>query len=256
MVYLGDAFPAEWRNKFFFNDIHMNRMRCESLERNGSGYRSKREESFVHSPNAWYRGLNPQYGPDGRVFNNDWYDRVPCHQQKAFTDLPNGRLYRIVNDTVKPRKVDLGALSSAALVELQLHRNDWFVRHARRLLQERGFEAATAAALEDMLQSHADPTRHLRALWALHAMGALSQAVAELAFADADESVRGWAVTLLCENGDPPRGLPRIRSRPDGLCAGGVATVGSWDLPRCDARGKGSHFDDARGFEGGFYRAG
>jgi hypothetical protein len=35
-------------------------------------------------------------------------------------------------------KPDLARLSDAELVRLQLHKNDWFVTHARRLLQERG----------------------------------------------------------------------------------------------------------------------
>ena len=203
MIYLGDAFPDSWRNKFFFNDIHMNRMRCESLQRQGSGFRSLREKEFLHSPDAWYRGLNAQYGPDGGIFLNDWYDRVPCHQQKAFTDRSNGRLYRIVTDAVQPRKVQLNALSSAELVDLQLHRNEWFVRHSRRILQERGFDASVAAALEPILQTHADPTRRLRALWALHAIRALPTPLAHKTLRDADESVRGWTVTLLCENGAP-----------------------------------------------------
>ena len=207
MIYLGDAFPSDWRNKFFFNDIHMNRMRCESLSRNGSGFKSTREKEFVHSPDAWYRGLNPQYGPDGSVFLNDWYDRVPCHQQKAFTDRTNGRMYRIVNDAVKHRKVDLAGLPSAALVELQLHQNDWFVRHARRILQERGFQQTTATPLEQILLSHPDATRRLRALWTLHAINGLSSPLAERALSDQDESVRGWTITLLCEHGDPTPSL-------------------------------------------------
>jgi putative membrane-bound dehydrogenase-like protein len=207
MVYLGDAFPNNWRNKFFFNDIHMNRMRCESLAREGSGFKSTREKEFIHSPDAWYRGLNTQYGPDGGLFINDWYDRVPCHQQKAFTDRSNGRIYRIVNDAVKPRKVDLGKLSSPELVNLQLHRNEWFVRHARRILQERGFEESTATALQKILSSHEDSTRRLRALWSLHAIGGLSTSIAQAALSDKDESVRGWTITLLCENGRPPESL-------------------------------------------------
>jgi putative membrane-bound dehydrogenase-like protein len=212
MVYLGDAFPANFRNNFFFNDIHMNRMRRESLERNGSGFKSTREKEFVHSPDAWYRGLNTQYGPDGGLFINDWYDRVPCHQQKAFTDRSNGRIYRIINDAVKPRKVDLAKLPSSELVNLQLHRNEWFVRHARRILQERGFETPTASALQQMLSSNEDPTRRLRALWTLHAIGGLTQSVAESTLSDQDESVRGWTVTLLCENGDPAESLlPKLR---------------------------------------------
>lgn len=203
MVYLGDAFPAEWRNNFFFHDVHMNRLRCETFSREGSGYRSSRKTDFIHSPDAWFRGLSPQYGPDGGVFISDWYDKVPCHQQRAFTDRSNGRLYKIVNDAVKPSAVDLAKLGDEELVKLQLHPNDWYVRHARRLLQERGPRQETTALLEKMLREEQDDTRQLRALWTLHSQGVLSETTALEAMAAKSEWVRGWAVTCACEQGKP-----------------------------------------------------
>ena len=203
MVYLGDAFPAEWRNNFFFHDVHMNRLRCETFSREGSGYRSSRKTDFIHSPDAWFRGLSPQCGPDGGVFISDWYDKVPCHQQRAFTDRSNGRLYKIVNDAVKPRAVDLAKLSDEELVKLQLHPNDWYVRHARRLLQERGPKHETSTMLEAMLLQEKDDTRQLRALWTLHSQGVLSEGTTLYALAAESEWVRGWAVTCACEQGKP-----------------------------------------------------
>ena len=203
MIYLGGVFPPVWRDRVFFNDIHMNRMRCESLERTGSGYRSVRQPEFVFSQDAWYRGLSAQYGPDGGVFLNDWYDKVPCHQQKAYTDRTNGRMYKIVTDAVKPVKVDLARSSDAELVAMQLNPNDWYVRHARRLLQERGASAGTTSALEAVLFENTDPTRQLRALWALHGQKALSENTLLKTLAAGNEHVRGWAATLAVENGTP-----------------------------------------------------
>ncbi len=207
MFYLGGAFPAEWRDNFFFHDVHLNKLRCETFTRNGSGYRSVRKTDFLASPDAWFRGLSPQYGPDGGVFISDWYDKVPCHQQRAFTDRSNGRFYKIVNDQVKPRVVDLSASSSLDLVKLQLDPNDWYVRHARRLLQERGPQPETTAALEEILFGNADDTRQLRALWALHSQGALAEATALRALDAKSEWVRGWTVTCAMESGKPSAAL-------------------------------------------------
>ncbi|MEO5916246.1 MAG: PVC-type heme-binding CxxCH protein [Luteolibacter sp.] len=201
MFYLGGAFPAEWRDNFFFHDVHMNKLRCETFTREGSGYRSARKTDFIASPDAWFRGLSPQYGPDGGVFISDWYDKVPCHQQRAFTDRSNGRIYKIVNDQVKPRAVDLSALSDMDLVKMQLDPNDWYVRHARRLLQERGPNPETTAALEKILFENPDDTRQLRALWTLHSQGALSEPTALRALTVKSEFVRGWIVTCLAEQG-------------------------------------------------------
>jgi putative membrane-bound dehydrogenase-like protein len=203
MLYLGGAFPAEWRDNFFFHDVHMNRLRCETLTRNGSGYLGARKTDFLTSPDEWFRGLSPQYGPDGGIFISDWYDKVPCHQQRAYTDRSNGRIYKLVTDQVKPRRVDLTAASDLELVNLQLDPNDWFVRHARRLLQERGATPATTAALEKILFENPDDTRQLRALWVLHSQGALSDVSALRALSAKSEFVRGWAVTCVAERGRP-----------------------------------------------------
>ena len=92
---------------------------------------------------------------------------------------------------------------------MQLDRNDWFVRHARRLLQERGAKAA-APALEAILEGNPDATRKLRALWALHGIGALPEARLLALTGHADESVRAWAVRLALE---PRQASPALAAR-------------------------------------------
>ena len=209
MIYLGGAFPEEWRNRIFFHDIHMNKMRCEELVRDGSGYRSVRKPELLSTTDAWFRGLSPQYGPDGGVFLNDWYDKVPCHQQKEFTDRSNGRIYKIVNKAVQPVKVDLEKASDSELVQMQLHQNDWYVRHARRLLQERGANSQTTEALEKVLLENPDDTRQLRALWTLHVQGALAEPSAIKALDAKSEHVRAWTITCIFEDGKPTDPLYR-----------------------------------------------
>jgi putative heme-binding domain-containing protein len=169
----------------------------------GSGYRSEKKVDFGVSSDRWFRGLSPQYGPDGGVFINDWYDKVPCHQQKEFSDRSNGRMYKIVTDAVKPVKVDLAKLSDSELVAHHLNANDWYVRHARRLLQERGANAATTAALEKILFENPDDTRQLRTLWTLQAQGALTEATLLRTLEAKSAAVRGWAITCAAEGGKP-----------------------------------------------------
>ena len=203
MIYLGGQWPKEWRDTFFFNDIHMNKLRCEKLTREGSGMRAEKKADFMVSPDAWYRGLSPQYGPDGSVFVNDWYDKVPCHQQREFTDRSNGRIYKIVYEGVKPVSVDLAKASDAELVQMQLNENDWYVRHARRILAERGPKPEVQAALEKILRENPDETRKLRALWALHGTQSLKEATALEALRSPMEYVRAWTIQLVCEDGAP-----------------------------------------------------
>ena len=203
MVYLGGLFPAEYRDTLFFHDIHMNKQRNERVVRSGSGYKSEKNGDFLVSEDKWFRGLQPQYGPDGSVFINDWYDKVPCHQQRDFTDRSNGRIYKVTTDAAKPVKVDLAKATEPELIAHQLNVNDWYVRHARRILQERGLSAEGITALEKILLENADDTRQLRALWTLHCCGKLNEATLLKALAAKSEYVRGWAVTLACESGTP-----------------------------------------------------
>ncbi len=102
-------------------------------------------------------------------------------------------------------RVDLQKLSSDKLVELQLHRNDWYVRHARRILQERGPDPAVHAALKRMLRDNPDVTRKLRALWALHVTDGLTEPeLLELLKHDS-EYIRSWAIylTVASRNASP-----------------------------------------------------
>jgi putative membrane-bound dehydrogenase-like protein len=203
MVYLGGQWPAEWRDTFFFHDIHMNKLRNERMERRGSGYVAKRNVDFIVANDPWFRGLSPQYGPDGSVFINDWYDKVPCYQQKDYVDRGNGRLYKIVYQGAKPWSGDLQKASDLDLVSMQLHANDWFVRSARRILQERGPKPEVHAALEKIVRDNPDETRKLRALWALHSTRGLNEKLALELLASPMEYVRAWTVQLLCEDGKP-----------------------------------------------------
>ncbi|HEY1381352.1 MAG TPA: c-type cytochrome, partial [Gemmataceae bacterium] len=149
----------------------------DRLERVGSGYVAHHAKDFLLANDAWFRGLGVHAGPDGSVYVSDWTDTGECHNHEV-VDQTNGRIYKIVHGTPKPWRGDLAALSDAELVKLQTHPNDWFVRRARRLLQER---AAAGKLTRDVLaplealvdDDAADARRRLRALWALHSVGAL-----------------------------------------------------------------------------------
>ena len=60
---------------------------------------------------------------------------------------------------------DLAKLTDAELVGLQTHKNDWFVRHARRLLQERAAAGDTHQRLQTLLNDAAESPTKLRAVF-------------------------------------------------------------------------------------------
>jgi putative membrane-bound dehydrogenase-like protein len=200
-IYLGGLFPAEYRNTLFFNDIHMSKVRNEALTRQGSGYVDSKRAEFLDAHDSWFRTLSLQYGPDGSLFLNDWFDKVHCHQQKAETDRTNGRIYKITYQGVKAVTVDLATASDEQLVRAQLDPNEWYVRHARRLLQERGPNPAVHQGLAAILEANPDETRKLRALWALHVTHGLTETLLLTQLKSPLEYLRSWSITLLAEGG-------------------------------------------------------
>ena len=218
MVYLGDSFPAEYRGRLYMNNIHGNRINEDRLERRGSGFVGSHGEDLLLANDAWYRGIHITYGPDGDVYFSDWYDKNACHRANpVIWDRSNGRIYRLsyVKDRNAPRRsrVNLSKLSSEELVRLQLHRNDWYVRVARRILQERGPDVAVHASLRRMLDENPDPTRKLRALWALHATSGLDDALAQSLLQSEHEYVRAWAIQLGLEARGPSRAFLETLAR-------------------------------------------
>jgi putative membrane-bound dehydrogenase-like protein len=207
MVYLGGAWPAEYRNRIFFNNIHGSRINMDVLEPSGSGFVGKHGPDFILANDRASQILNLRYGPDGGAYLIDWYDRQQCHTMKPTDhDRTNGRIFKVDYKTQKPVRVDLGKLSDEALVGLALEKNDWYVRHARKILQERRPGKPVHDAFEKLL-SHEDPTRVLRAMWGLHATGGLTEALADRMLGHASAQVRGWAIQLACEERKPSEAL-------------------------------------------------
>ena len=138
MIYLGDNFPARYRNTLFMANIHGNRINNDILKPRGSGYVGTHGNDFVFANDRWFRAINLKTGPDGAVYIIDWYDKNACHRrQPEIWDRTNGRVYRVSYGDRKPVKVDLTKASDEELVALHTHKNEWQVRMARKVLQER-----------------------------------------------------------------------------------------------------------------------
>ena len=215
MVYLGGAFPDRYRNTVFMVNIHGDRVNNDLPEPRGSGYVARHGDDFLACADPWFQGLQLRYGPDGSVYLTDWYDTGECHTRNP--DTRNGRIYKITyRDADADADLlfaggihwpmgDLAKLTGEELVPLHLHPNDFFVRHARRVLQERGkADEATHRALRDILDTHPDVTRKLRALWSLHVTGGLTHDDLRALLDHPEEHVRAWAIQLACEDGEPP----------------------------------------------------
>ena len=199
MIYLGDNWPAEYRNRLFTCNIHGSRVNQDLLEPHGSGFVAKHAADFLRADDEWFRGLELLYGPDGGVYLTDWSDTGECHDYDH-VHRESGRIYKITYGKPSVANRDLAALSDAELVELQAHRNDWHVRHARRLLQERAaagrLDPSVPTSLLDAVRKPQTAARQLRALWALYAVGGWNETLSAEFLAHPAEHVRAWAVQL------------------------------------------------------------
>jgi putative membrane-bound dehydrogenase-like protein len=201
MVYLGDGFPESYRNAVFMSNIHGNRINMDVPRRLGSGFTASHGADLLLANDPWFRGINLKYGPDGSVFLIDWYDKQACHLSRTEAwDRSNGRLYRIRYGDLVPKRVDLSALAPAKLVALQTHKNDWYVRTARRLLQEKPPTAEVRTALKAMVTGEPTTPRRLRALWAQHCTGGIDAQAQSKLLAHEDEHLRAWTIQLALED--------------------------------------------------------
>ncbi len=201
MIYLGDNWPEEYRGGIFTCNIHGTRVNHDRLARRGSGYTGTHADDFLFANDSWFRGLELKYGPDGAVYIIDWYDTGECHDREAHRT--SGRIYKVAYGKPAAVKVDLQAASDLQLAEYQRHANEWYVRHARRVIQERaaaGKELAADArgSLEKLLTSENEIER-LRALWALDAAGLATGEMIRGLLGDPSEHVRWWAIRLLSQ---------------------------------------------------------
>ena len=208
MIYLGDNWPDKYRDTIFLSNTHGRRINNDILQRSGSGYVATHSNDFMIANHPWYKGVTQIYGPDGGVYLSDWTDIGECHDNDG-VHRTSGRIYKVVyGEGNQQGHFDLAKQSNLELVANQLNRNDYFVRHSRRLLQER-YEAGVNVAdgrkaLIRMLDKGSYPVdRQLRFLWALHSTGGVGEERLTDLLDHANEYVRSWAVRLIGEGSYP-----------------------------------------------------
>jgi putative membrane-bound dehydrogenase-like protein len=225
MAYLGGAWPEQYCGQLFMGNIHGRRLNVDVPKPKGSGFVASHGPDFLLANDEWARFINLKYGPDGNVYLIDWYDKQACHDTKPdIWDRTNGRIYKISYRGTKPvTGVDLQKCSDKQLVEYQLSDNEWYVRHARRILQEWFAERPgkptsagnygmappwVVSELSRIASEHPDDRRRLRALWALHGLSSsmykngimsdsgLKEPNVLKALSDPSPHVRAWVIQL------------------------------------------------------------
>ncbi len=211
MIYLGDNWPDSYRGKIFTCNVHGARVNCDRLQRDGSGYVGLHDKDFFFANDPWFRGVELKYGPTGDVYITDWTDLGECHDHDG-VHRDSGRIYRVTHergsDSAKLFRpgADMNAMSDQELVSMHVVTNEWWPRHARRILQERAAAGKLSPdALADLrrLATSDDVIKKLRALWTLHAVGETSEVLLLGDLEHDNEHVRSWSIRLLCGDRSP-----------------------------------------------------
>lgn len=225
-IYLGDNFPPRFRGALLFHNLHGHRINHNIAEPRGSGFTGRGMPDFAFSNDDHHIGVALRYGPDGGLYFTDWHDRQICHNTNPeIWNRETGRVFKVTHGRPAPVSTDLGALTDIELAALTHHQNDWFVRTARRILQHRAasgdLDRQAVAALREQLDQpgnapvpadvdgrYLDPddwreSRQLRALWALHAIGALDEPQLLALTQAATPHLRAWAIQLLGQDHTP-----------------------------------------------------
>jgi putative membrane-bound dehydrogenase-like protein len=203
MIYLADQWPPEYRGKLFTLNFHGRRVNVERLERDGTGFAGKHEPDILFAKDAWFRGIDLSYGPDGAAYILDWSDTGECHDHDG-VHRTSGRIYKVTSGipAAVPSR-DISKRSEGELIELHRHPNEWFVRQARRELVDRAARGepleASRKSLRDLIDRDADTVHKLRALWSLYDIGGAGGPLLRGFLDHEHESVRAWAIRLLTD---------------------------------------------------------
>ncbi len=210
-VYQSDAFPASQQGRIFMANIHEHALLSDVLERKGSGFTAHHGDDFLMANNAQWIGFSVEIGPDGALYVLDWHDSDICGNDVLHKET--GRIFRVApkQSLAEPwpgRYADLGRMTDAQLVDLQTTRSDWHARRARVILQNRAAKGtlapATVPRLLTMFRAPINPDWRLRVMWTLHVVHGWTADGLVAALSDADDSIRAWAIQLLCEDRSPP----------------------------------------------------
>ena len=202
MIYQGDNWPDKYRDIMYTINFHGRRINRDKIVRKGSGYTATHMEDMAFFEDEWFRGVDLKTGPDGSVYVIDWSDTGECHDYVE-VHRTSGRVYKIFHGNEPSWKGDLTKLSNDELVKLQSHKNVWFARRARVLLQERALAGKDMKSVHDsmlkVLNSSNDIPLRLKALWTLNLTKGLNEGLLKKMLNDSNEHIRLWAMRTLVE---------------------------------------------------------
>jgi putative membrane-bound dehydrogenase-like protein len=222
-LYTARAYPKEyWNRTAFVAEPTGHIVGAFILDREGADFKSHNSFNLLASNDEWCAPIMAEVGPDGFVWVIDWYNYIVQHNPTptgyktgeggAYVtprrDKEHGRIYRITYSGAKTYKpIDLSKATPQELVSTLANDNQFWRKHAQRLLVERQNKDVTADLIKLVNDQSVDEiglnVGAIHALWTLHGLKALdgsdpaALAAAVAALKHSSAGVRRNAVQVL-----------------------------------------------------------
>src|SRR3989441_3782532 len=202
----GDSFPGEYRDVFYVANPITGKIQAIRLHRgvsssrgeeaqtslqksqslvtsavtigdHSNGWRLEHLPDFIRCADPWFRPVAIQFGPDGRLYIVDWYNKIISHNEVPRNhperDKTRGRIWRVRHES-QPARINVPNLYKASGKELLVHlraANTWEVNAAWQEIVDRR-DVALAPQLAKIVMDDKQPNDlRIRALWSLEGLG-------------------------------------------------------------------------------------
>ncbi len=197
-IYLADTFPPAMRNAFIAGNFLGHTVSAWRVTPSGSTVRAAYAGALWDAHDTWSGPTDVCLAPNGALYVSDFYDQRTAHPDPdANWDRSNGRIYKLSAKNAPPaKKVNIGTLSTDALIDLLSEPNHWYAARARVELASRR-DPSGVARLRGMATQTTDSRLALEGLWALHATADLDEGLVLELLKHPYPYVRYWAVRLV-----------------------------------------------------------
>lgn len=202
----GRHLPDDWQGSLITCDFRAHRVCRFVLAPSGSGYTARLMPDVIRASHPAFRPIDVKMGPDGALYVADWYNPIIQHGEVDFRDprrdVTRGRIWRITargRPTLK--RPDLTRATPEALVAHLESPEGWTRHFARRVLKDRGADAALPA-LDARVKAlagkgHEAETQRLDLVWAYQTLDVVRPDLLRGLLAARDDQVRAAAVRVL-----------------------------------------------------------
>lgn len=207
-LYAATQFPEAYRDNFYIGDVVTCRIHRNSFTFQGSTPVAQAEEDLVKSDDPWFRPVDIKLGPDGALYVADFYNSIIGHYEVPLDhpkrDKVRGRIWRITyrGERNHDSAPDLASASVATLITTLDHTNLVVRMTAADQLADRVGPAAVRPLTTWLQQPEAGGQAYALALWVLHRLNALNDAMIQEAATRPDPIVRTHTLRILREMDD------------------------------------------------------